>query len=96
MKSQWKVITETSLIQQLRAWGEDAQRELFAVQELFREEGPAVFELYANAFTDEPSWDRLREPCPLAFFVQIGKSYLDLELEILPGGTIVFRHARRE
>lgn len=91
----WKVITEVCLIKQVQGWGRSAQRKLFAIQELFAEEGPEAFELHAEAFTEGQSWDQLNEPCPLEFFVHRAP-LCACRTGILPGRTIVFRRAKRE
>jgi hypothetical protein len=90
----WTVVTEVALLAQLETWHKGARRELFAVQELFREEGPEAFGLYAGTFADQESWDRLDVPCRLEFFVQMGPRYLRIALEICPGRTIIFRTIR--
>jgi hypothetical protein len=95
MKDLWAVVTEVTLIAQLESWHKDAKLELFAVQQLFREEGPDAFSLTAAAFTERTSWEELEEPCWLEFFVQIRGRFLRIELEIRPGRTVVFRRARR-
>jgi hypothetical protein len=92
---QWTVVTEVSLIRQMEAEGRATRLELFAVQDLFREAGPEAFGLFAADFTGSQSWKTLAEPCSLAFFVQVRGRFLDIELEILPRRTIVFRKARR-
>ena len=95
MPSGWNVVMEIPLIAEVENWDRAEQRELFAIQELFREEGPEAFELYAEAFSDSASWDALAAPCPLEFVVQIGKRWIDLRLDILPGRAVLFRQARR-
>jgi hypothetical protein len=94
MTGPWTVVTEVALMAQLETWDKGARRELFAVQDLFREEGPEAFSLRAGAFADTESWDDLEDPCFLEFFVQMGRRYLYIELEIRPRRTIVFRRVR--
>jgi hypothetical protein len=93
VQSHWSVITEVAVVRQVEAWDRDARRQLFAVQELLREKGPEVFDLYAEAFTEVSSWDELDQPCHLEFFIQVRGRYLALVLEIRPARTIVVRRA---
>lgn len=95
MPSRWTVLMEVPLIAEVESWDRESQRELFAVQELFRESGPAAFELFAETFADAPSWDALTDACPLEFFVQIRGRFLLLHLDVLPGREIVLSQARR-
>jgi hypothetical protein len=94
MKRPWTVVTEVALMAQLETWHKNARRELFAVQDLFRQEGPEAFSLYPEAFAGSDDWDALEESCRLEFFVQMELRYLRIELEIRPGRTIIFRRVR--
>jgi len=94
MKGPWTVVTEVALMALLETWHKEARRELFAVQDLFRREGPEAFSLHAQAFAGSQDWDELEESCRLEFFVQLGLRYLRIELEIRPGRTIIFRRVR--
>lgn len=94
MTDPWTVVTEVALMAQVETWHKGARRELFAVQDLFREEGPEAFSLHAEAFAEVESWDNLEDPCVLEFFVQMGRRHLHIELEIRPRRTIVFRRVR--
>lgn len=91
----WTVVTETLLIKQADEWSRDARHQLFAIQDRFREEGPDAFALDAAQLADAPSWDELDEPCTIDFFVELRKRLWRIELDILPGRTVVFRHGRR-
>lgn len=90
----WIVRMEVPLIAEVENWDRDAQRELFAVQELFRADGPEAFGLYADTFSQARSWDDLADDCSLEFFVQIRGRFLLLDMEILPGREIVLARAR--
>jgi hypothetical protein len=94
MTGPWTVVTEVALVAQLETWHKNARRELFAVQELFREEGPEAFDLYAGAFAEQESWDSIDAPCRLEFFIQMRRRYLCIALEIRSGRTIIFRRIR--
>lgn len=92
----WTVITEIPLVSEVRARGRHAERELAAVQRLFREDGPDAFGLDAGQLAGAVSWDRIETNCRPDLFVEIGGRRLWVELEIRPGSTIVFRRGRFE
>jgi hypothetical protein len=92
---QWTIVTEVALIRQIELQNRAIRIELFAIQELFQETGPDAFALSAETFAEARSWESLEKPCSVEFFVQIRGHYYYLELEILPGRTIIFRRARR-
>jgi hypothetical protein len=96
IRTRWTVITEIPLISEIRSRGRDAERRLFAVQELAREEGPDAFGLHAPYLAGVPSWDQLSAPCTPDLFIEVGGRMLWVELEILPGRTIIFRRGRLE
>jgi hypothetical protein len=92
----WSVITEIPLISEVRSRGREAERALFAEQELCREEGPDALGLDAPYLAGVPSWDQLRMPCAPDLFIELAGRMLWVELEILPERTIIFRRGRLE
>lgn len=92
--ARWTVITEIGLVAEARKRGRQAQRELFAVQELFREEGPDAFHLDPAELAGAEDWERLETACRPDLFIEVGGRRLWIELEIRPGRTILFRRGR--
>lgn len=96
MTEPWQVIFEIPLINQADRYGRDARRQLFAIRERFREEGPAAFSLDPQELAGVRSWDELEQPCALDFWIRLRNSWWLIELGILPGRTIIFRRVRLE
>lgn len=96
MVDRWNVITELPLLSEVRSRGKVAQNALFAIQEVFREDGPDAFGLHAPYLANSPTWDDLSMPCTPDLFIELGGRRVWIELEIRPGRTIVFRRGRLE
>ena len=90
------VITEIPLISEIRCRRRQAERELFAVQELFRKEGPNAFGLDATCLASTAAWEEIETMCRPDLFIEVGGRRWWIELEIRPGRTIVFRRGRLE
>jgi hypothetical protein len=96
MTEPWQVIFEVPLIRQADQYGRDRRRQLYAIQARFQEEGPAAYSLDPLEWAGVASWEQLAEPCVLDFWVPVRNSWWLIELDILPGRTIVFRRVRLE
>lgn len=85
-----------ALIRRVAEWGIEARRALFAAQDRIREVGPDAFELHAPYMAGVPRWDQLSAKCVADLMIQVGSTWLWVELEILPGKTVIFRRGRLE
>jgi hypothetical protein len=92
----WEVITEVGLRAKVNGWGLSAKYALYAAQERFREEGPDAFELDAPSLTGDPTWDQLSKTYVAELWIQVERTWLWVELEILPNRTVIFRRGRLE
>jgi hypothetical protein len=90
----WTVITELPLHSLIRARGREAERDLLALQNRLRAEGPDAFGLDSAQFGGAAAWDRIDAACRPDLFVEVGGRRLWVELEIRPGRTIVCRRGR--